>query len=159
MTTLVRSKMSHRVHVCTPTETLARAAQIMWDADVGWLPVLDAEDKLVGVVTDRDICMAALTRGIRLCDADVESVMSRKVVCAHEGDSLAELEQVMKISQLRRFPVVDDRGHPIGVITLSDLARAELELSGDDGDARTEGIAFALAVIAGPRHRALLAAE
>lgn len=158
MIALVSSRMVRKVHFCAPSDSLAQAAQIMWEKDIGWLPVLSSQGNLVGVITDRDICMAAYTRGIRLDEGDVAGVMSRKVVYAQEDDAILDIEHVMKISQLRRFPVVDHSGFPVGVITLSDLARAELD-AGGRSEAAAAGVALTLAVVAGPRHPTPLAAE
>lgn len=150
----VSSKMTRHVHSCAPEDSLARAAGVMWEKDCGWLPIIDAAGKLVGVITDRDICMAAMTQGIRLDEGRVDGVMARQVVCTKASDAVSDLEHVMKISQLRRFPVVDDDGHPVGVVTLTDLARAETEHGENGGNSAR--IAAALAWIGEPRHSTLL---
>jgi len=129
----------------------------MWEKDCGWLPVVDEDGVIVGVITDRDICMAALTRGTRLDDEFVETVMARQVVCVRQEHGIAEVEHLMKISQLRRFPVIDALGRPVGVVTVTDLARAETH-HGEPGASAMSGIASALATIAEPRHGTPLAA-
>lgn len=153
----IESRMHHQVYCSSPEHSLAQAAHVMWEKDCGWLPVIDQDGVIVGVITDRDICMAALTRGCRLDDERVETVMARQVVCVRPEHAIAEVEHLMKISQLRRFPVVDGAGKPIGVLTLSDLARAESH-HGERGAPGMSGIASALAVIAEPRHGTPLAA-
>jgi predicted transcriptional regulator len=145
------SKMNHEVYCCAPAHSLAQAAHVMWEKDCGWLPVVDGSGIVVGTITDRDICMAALTRGIRLDDERVDTVMARQVVSVREHHSIADVEQLMKVSQLRRFPVVDSQGQAIGVVTLTDLARAETH-HGERGANGISGIASALAVIAEPHH-------
>jgi CBS-domain-containing membrane protein len=115
--------MTRRVFSCRPGDTLATAAGLMWDHDVGCLPVLEDGGQVVGIITDRDICMAAFTRGTCLQDISISSVMSRNLhTCAPE-QSVAKAEEVMRLDRIRRTPVVDARGHLLGILSLADLAR------------------------------------
>src|SRR5262245_8153870 len=75
----VQRWMSRTVITCQPQDSLQRAAQLLWDYDLGALPVIDATHKLVGIITDRDLCMAAFTRGSPLATHTVESAMARTV--------------------------------------------------------------------------------
>ena len=118
------SLMSKNVRTCSPADTLNRAAQIMWEADCGFLAVVDQRRHVVGVITDRDLLMGAYTRGQPLTSLNVGSVMSRNVCICSPDDSLATAEMLMKERQVRRLPVVDGFGELVGVITLGDLARS-----------------------------------
>jgi len=93
----------------------------MWDHDCGCAPVVDTHGKLVGIVTDRDICMAAYTQGMPLADIRVERVMSARVISCGRGDELETAHQLMRTHEIHRIPVVDTRGRPIGILSLSDV--------------------------------------
>jgi CBS domain-containing protein len=108
---------------CASTETLAQAVTRMWDLDIGWLPVVD-EGRLVGVITDRDACIAACTRGKRMDDVTVGSAMSGETWSCGPHDTREEALALMREHRIRRLPVKDEQGRLAGVITLGDLARA-----------------------------------
>ncbi len=111
------------VVTCGPSDSLNRAAQLMWESDCGFLPVVDDGRRLVGVVTDRDVCMGAYTQGKPLWDIAVSSVMSRAVETCKAADEIAFVEKQMRDKKLRRVPVIDESGELLGVVTLGDLAR------------------------------------
>jgi CBS domain-containing protein len=118
-----RDLMTAHVAICAAQDTLARAAQVMWEADCGCLPVTDTSGGVVGMITDRDICMAAYTRGKLLDAVTVESVMCRDVAGCHPDDSISTIENTMRERQIRRVPVIE-RGRLVGIVTLGDLVRA-----------------------------------
>ena len=120
----VAQVMSKEVVTCRPGESLARAAQLMWDRDIGCVPVIDGAGHVVGIVTDRDACMAAYTRGQPLQAIPVDVAMARDVQACRPDDEIADVEKRMATAQIRRMPVIDDRGHPVGMLSLNDLARA-----------------------------------
>jgi CBS-domain-containing membrane protein len=95
---------------------------VMWEHDCGIVPVLDAEGKLVGVVTDRDICMAAFFHGARLSELPVREVMARDLHTLRPEASLHDALALMRRMQVRRVPVVDDAGALVGIFSLADLA-------------------------------------
>jgi CBS domain-containing protein len=116
--------MTRDVYACSPESTLAQAAQIMWDHDLGALPVTDDRNRLIGMITDRDICMAAYTRGQTLRDMIVGEAMSTKVVtCAQDATDL-DVARAMATRQIRRIPVVDADERVVGIVTVNDLALA-----------------------------------
>lgn len=112
---------------CAPYDTAAAAARIMWDRDCGSVPVVDEAGMPIGMITDRDICMAAYTRGTRLDEMAVDTVMSGDVRTCRARDSVAAAERLMARAQVRRLPVVDDKGRLIGIVALGDVARARGE--------------------------------
>jgi CBS domain-containing protein len=114
--------MTRDVAVCAASDSLNRAAQLMWEYDCGCVPVTDGENKIVGIVTDRDITMAAYTQGKPLTDISVGEIMSRDVVTCSAGEALASAESRMREIQVRRLPVVDASGRLLGVVSLNDLA-------------------------------------
>jgi len=119
----VAQLMSPGVQLCGPTDTLNRAAQIMWESDCGCVPIVDADGKAIGMLTDRDICMAAYTQGLPLAQIAVASAASRGVVAVGEQDSLDRAEHLMQKHQIRRLPVLDGEGRPVGILSMNDLAR------------------------------------
>jgi CBS domain-containing protein len=116
--------MTTDVATCAPSDTLARAVTVMWDRDVGCLPVLDEGGQVVGVITDRDAAIAACTRGLRMDDIRVDSVMSREVACCTPDDGADVALALMRSGLVRRLPVVGGDGRLAGLITLNDIARA-----------------------------------
>ena len=120
----VKDLMSHPLVTCPTRSTLDQAARLMWEFDCGIVPVINDEGRLDGVVTDRDICMAAYTQGLPLHAIPVTTAMARQVVAAHAQDSVASAEALMREYQVRRLPVLDAEGRPIGLLALNDLARA-----------------------------------
>ena len=115
--------MSAPAHAVGPKQNLQDAAQLMWDRDCGWLPVLDDGGTLVGVITDRDVCMAAYTRGRRLDEISVAGTMVTQVFDCKPDDAIADVAELMQRCAVRRVPVVDDEGKVVGVVSLSDLTR------------------------------------
>jgi CBS-domain-containing membrane protein len=113
--------MTRDVYTCTINDSLNAAARVMWDHDCGCAPVIDAHGKLAGIVTDRDISMAAYTQGVPLDAIPVERVMSARVISCGRGDDLETAHQLMRTHEIHRIPVVDTRGRPIGILSLSDV--------------------------------------
>ncbi|MCX5747409.1 MAG: CBS domain-containing protein [Proteobacteria bacterium] len=153
----VEHLMSSPATTCNANDTLETAAGLMWDHDCGALPVVREEDgKLTGMITDRDICMAGYTQGRPLGDLLVNSAMATHVVAVKPDQGIAELEQLMIKHQLRRLPVVDRDGKPIGMISLGDLAR-ESALPSTRMTNAMPSVARTLAAIATPRHEVVSA--
>lgn len=118
-----RDLMNRSVNSCSIDDSLHDAARVMWESDVGAVPVVDDTHRVVGMITDRDICMAAYTQGRSLKDSKVSSAMSRRLVSCKPSASLADVEQLMSEEQIRRVPVVDEFGMLQGIVTLADIAR------------------------------------
>lgn len=114
--------MSSPAVTCSVNDPLTVAAQRMWDHDCGALPITRPEDgKLVGMITDRDICMAAYTQGKNLEEILVNSVFTGHVISGKPDQSLTEIEELMAKHQIRRIPIVDAAHKPIGVVSLNDI--------------------------------------
>ena len=116
--------MTRDVRCCNTADMLARAAQLMWDHDIGALPVVDDGGRVIGMITDRDICMAAYTRGQPLAEMFVGDVMSTKVVTCVDTATDKEAARLMASGQIRRIPVVDANRNVVGIVSLNDLALA-----------------------------------
>ena len=119
----VRDVMSRDVEHCLPSANLSEAAMVMWRHDCGIVPIVDAERRVKGVITDRDICMAVATRHQRPEEVPVAHVISGQVLTVREDADLRAALDLMKRQQIRRLPVTDERGMLIGMLSLSDLIR------------------------------------
>jgi CBS domain-containing protein len=110
---------------CRVSGSLGDAARIMWEHDCGFVPVVDdnGSERLVGVVTDRDIAMAAYTQGKPIREIELSSAMSRHTHTCSAGDRIAIAEATMSAHKVRRLVAVEGE-RVVGVISLSDLARA-----------------------------------
>lgn len=109
---------------CIQSEApLADAARLMWDCDCGALPVLDGEAHVVGMITDRDICMATWSRDQPPSTLRVSEAMSRDISAAAPDDSIAYIEGLMRSKQIRRVPVVDESRRLIGILSFADIVR------------------------------------
>jgi CBS domain-containing protein len=118
----VKDVMTARPRAVTRETPVSKVAELMESEDVGAIPVVDG-DRLLGMITDRDIAMAAYTQGRMLRDMTVASAMSRDLQSARSSTPLDEVERVMRRHQIRRVPVVDEHGRPVGMISLNDMAR------------------------------------
>ncbi len=124
----VEQLMSRVVATCRPDDRLNAAARIMWERDCGVVPVTmpdgDAE-RVVGMLTDRDVCMAAYTQGRPLEELVVSSAMSRTVHACAPGDSLPAALERMAAARVRRLPVVDGAGRLVGLLSFADVAHED----------------------------------
>lgn len=146
----VQSLMHQDAITCRLDDSAGRAAQLMWDHDIGCVPVVDEQGMVAGIVTDRDLCMAAYTRGELLADIPVTIAMAREVQCCSAGDDLQAVEKIMSERQIRRMPVIDSDGRPIAVISINDIARASMT----DGINPRE-VAATIAAVSTPRERSV----
>jgi CBS domain-containing protein len=152
----VHDAMRTRVHVCTPEDTLARAAQLMWEKDLGCLPVVGPGRKAIAMLTDRDISMAAFMQWKHLAEASVESAMSKTLCTCSPDDDLAQAEEIMGRNQVRRLPVVDASGVLVGLLSLGDVARYVRQHSGrQQSSAAQQRLADTLAAICEPRFHSI----
>src|SRR5262249_37713901 len=107
-------------------DSLSTAAQIMWERDCGCVPVVELEEggaRVVGMITDRDVCMAAYTQGRPLVDIMVDSAMAREVRSCRSTDTLGTVMKVLEQNQVHRVPVLDQHDHLVGMLSLADVAR------------------------------------
>src|SRR5579883_3298413 len=112
------------VRSCRPHDGLATAADIMWHHDFGSVPVVDGEGRLVGVVTDRDVCIAVATRRRQAADLPVGEVMSGQAVSCQLEDPVREALRIMREARLRKLPVLDAEGRLKGIVSGKESVRA-----------------------------------
>ncbi len=120
----VEALMTKDVYTCRTIDTLDRATELMCEHDIGSLPVVDENGHVVGMITDRDICMATYRQDAPPRAISVELTMSAHPATCAAGDEVFVAEETMRRRQIHRLPVVDDAGHPVGILSLNDLARA-----------------------------------
>ena len=149
----VEKLMSRTVKTCSPEHTLDCAARNMWEGDCGVVPVVDPNGRVVGMITDRDICIAAYTQSKRLNEIPISSIGLKPVVSVRPNDSARTAETLMQKHQLRRLAVVGEGDRLVGVLSLSDLARGAGRYP---RDLPSDEIATTLAAI-GERRRAAAA--
>ncbi len=119
----VKDVMTTSVRTCFTSDSLATAAQLMWDHDCGCVPVLNEQGLVVGMLTDRDICMAAFFQGVPIGEIKVSAVMSRQLFDCTSDDDLSAAERIMRDKKVRRLPVLNKEGRLVGLLSLSDIAR------------------------------------
>ena len=119
----VRDVMSADVETIPVGSTLGTALEVMWRRDIGSVPVVDLRGHVVGIITDRDVALASYLRDEKPSHIRVSSSMSGNVATCGPDETLSAAEARMRQAQVRRLPVVDALGTPIGMLTLSDLVR------------------------------------
>ncbi len=118
--TSVNKVMTSDVTSMTPTDSIAAAARAMSELNVGVIPVCDA-GKLLGVVTDRDIVIRAVAKGLD-GQTPLSGIMSKQVQTASPEDDLDDVLERMADGQIRRMPVVNAEGGLVGIVSLGDIA-------------------------------------
>ena len=121
----VKDAMTSDVKTAAPSQSLTDVARLMKQEDVGSVPVVDGE-RLVGVVTDRDIVVRGIADGSDPHAIKAGDIASRDVVTVKPGDDLDDAMRLMAQHQVRRLPVVDD-GHLVGVVAQADVAQEAKE--------------------------------
>lgn len=119
----VSDVMTREVKSCPADADLNRAAQIMWEADCGVVPVVDVENRVVGVITDRDTCMAAYTKGLPLCSIRVAEAMANEVFTCSSQDGIEKALTMMQQNRVRRLPVVDGAMKLVAIFSMNDPRR------------------------------------
>jgi CBS domain-containing protein len=146
----VRGIMKESPATCAPSDSLRRAAEILWNTDCGMVPVVEGDARLVGVITDRDICMASYFRDQPPSAIDVGSTMSRSLHTAKPDDSIETVVHLMAEKQMRRVPIVENE-RLVGIVALADIARHVKTL---ESSSASRALAHTLAAISERRTEA-----
>ena len=117
----VREIMSTNAKVCTLTDNLSAAAGLMWGNDCGFLPVVAEGGKVVGLITDRDICMAATLNNKNLWDITVEDVISGEVFACNSEEDIHSALKTMQENKVLRLPVIAADGTLEGILSMNDV--------------------------------------
>jgi CBS domain-containing protein len=127
---IISEVMTREVRVASPDDTLQCAARVMEEEDFGSLPIAE-NDRLVGMLTDRDITIRAVARGLPPHESKVREVMSTEVRYVYEDESIRDVAQVMGDLHVRRLPVLSRDKRLVGIVSLGDLALAKPTSAGD----------------------------
>ena len=127
----VKEVMTAGAKACMPETSLAEAAALMWENDCGVLPVVNVEDKVVGMITDRDICFGATTKSRPPSEVSVGEVITGEVFACGPEDDIREALMTMRRARVRRLPVVGDGGRLRGIVSMNDVVlKAEEKAKG-----------------------------
>ena len=119
----VQDLMTKGVETCSRDANLAAAAMIMWRMDCGAVPVVN-DRRVVGMITDRDICVAVATKHRLAGDIAVSEVIGSEIHFVRPDDDVRIALETMRSARVRRLPVVDDARQVVGILSLSDVVRA-----------------------------------
>lgn len=126
----VRDIMTRDVVSCEKEATLATAARLMLVGHFGTLPVVDTQGRLAGIITDRDIAMAAATRNRSAGHIAVHEAMTPTVRRCFSDDEVEAALKQMAEARVRRLPVIDSAGHVAGIVSIDDIVRRALDRPG-----------------------------
>jgi CBS domain-containing protein len=143
----VRDIMTTAPETCGPKTNLASVAAHLWRADCGVLPVIDQDRELIGIISDRDICIALGTRDRFASEVVVDEVMSSSVHTCRVEDDVSVALGLMKEHRVRRLPVLDDQGKLVGILSMNDMV-----LSAGQGPGAVKSTAFLQALRAISTH-------
>ncbi|GJM04017.1 MAG: hypothetical protein DHS20C09_00080 [marine bacterium B5-7] len=123
--TILKSK-STEIHTITPETLISETCKILTENKIGSLIVLDPENKITGILSERDIVNGISTTGQPILNKPVKEFMTHDVIVSHPEDSLATLMTVMSSKHIRHLPVVDENNYLIGVISITDIVNARM---------------------------------
>jgi len=116
------------------TESLADAAKLMWENDCGVLPIIKDGRKVIGMITDRDICMALAMRDSKPSEISLEEVMTGQVFAVKPDDNIDEALETMQEHKIRRLPVINSEGELEGVLSMNDVVLKATDSKGKAKD-------------------------
>ncbi|EKD41580.1 MAG: CBS protein [uncultured bacterium] len=118
----IQNIMTRPVGFCQSDTNLAAVATMMCDKDCGIIPLVDSKQKLVSVITDRDICLAVASKHKKAEDMTAGEVKSGPVFTCKPDDDVKKALGIMREKKVRRLPVVDPKGKLVGIVSLNDFA-------------------------------------
>lgn len=122
---LIKDCMTKQVEVGNPSMSLTEVARKMNDGDFGILPIVE-NDRIVGMVTDRDIAVRGIAQGRDPNKLQVNDVMSKHVFYCYEDQSMEEVSQNLGKNQVRRLPVLNRQKRLVGILSIGDLAKSKI---------------------------------
>jgi CBS domain-containing protein len=119
----VKEVMHKSVQWCEPSTSVSAIANIMKAEDIGAVPIGE-NDRLIGMVTDRDIALRAVSKGGSLAKQTARDVMTEGIVYCMENENIEDAIHVMEDKQIRRLPVINDKKRMVGILSLGDISHA-----------------------------------
>lgn len=113
--------MTLDVGFCGLEDSLAKAAEIMWQKDCGIVPIVDAENRVVGMITDRDIAIAAATRNLKPSEIKSKEMIFREIAACEMNNNVKKVLKKMRRNRVKRLPVTSEKGELLGIISISDI--------------------------------------
>lgn len=123
----VREAMTPNPVTCLPTDSAQKVARTLCENNIGSVPVVADQQsrRLIGIITDRDLCCSVLANGLEAKTTTIEKFMSKNPAACREGENLDSCERLMQEHQVRRIPIVDVEGRVIGIVSQADVALKE----------------------------------
>jgi len=120
----IKEVMSPNPACCLPTDRAQQVAKLMCDRDVGAMPVVVDQQsrKLVGMITDRDLCCSLVAKGLDSKSTTIEKFISADPVACRDGENVEKCERAMQEHQIRRVPIADSEDRVIGIVSQADVA-------------------------------------
>ncbi|MEZ5345580.1 MAG: CBS domain-containing protein [Pyrinomonadaceae bacterium] len=125
----VEKIMTKNVGTCSTGENLGKAVFIMWQKDCGVVPVLDADEKVIGMITDRDVCIALTSRNQRASEVLVNDLTHGNLISCSPKDSVKSVLRTMAKHKIKRLPVTGKKGNLKGIISIADILRLKKKKS------------------------------
>ncbi|MEW6734715.1 MAG: CBS domain-containing protein [Acidobacteriota bacterium] len=146
---MVKAKdvMSKDVKICTPTTDLATVATAMWESGCGVLPVLGNDEEVVGMITDRDVCIAVAAKNRLATDIQVREVLCENLYYCAPDDDIQTVLEIMRSGKVYRLPVIDREAKLVGIISLDDIAHYVDELVAFEKNISYKDVAITLKAI------------
>jgi CBS domain-containing protein len=119
----VKEMMHKGVEWVSPDTSITAIAEMMQEGDIGAIPVGE-NDRLVGMVTDRDLAVRGLVKGTDISKLTAKDVMTKGVTWCRDSDSVTEAARLMETKHIRRLPVIDENKRMVGMLSLGDLSHA-----------------------------------
>jgi CBS domain-containing protein len=121
----VEEVMTKNPLTCSMDTTVVDVARRMAEQDIGFIPIVDGQGRAIGTVTDRDIVIRVVAKGLDPKTAKLRDFGGNEVAYVRAQDDVSRARELMEQRKVQRILVCDDQGKPVGVISLQDLARAE----------------------------------
>lgn len=118
---LIRELMALDPIICSPDTNLTQIARLMTDNDCGAIAICSGE-RVVGIVTDRDLVTRAVAQGADMETTQASNVMTRNLIVVHDEDRVERAVHLMESRHVRRLPVIDEEEHLVGMVSLTDMA-------------------------------------
>ena len=125
----IRDVMTTEVKTLTPDQSIREAAALMADIDSGAL-LVNEQDRLIGMITDRDIAIRAVAKGLD-CDTPIREVMSKTIRYCFDDESVQDVAQNMAENEMRRMPVLNREKRLVGVVSLGNIASCHSQKTSD----------------------------
>ena len=117
----VKKIMTAEAGFCFVEDSLSRAVEIMWQRDCGAVPIVDVEMQVAGMITDRDIAIAASFRNQKTSEISIGEVIGNRVFTCKENEDAEDVLKKMRRAKVKRIPVTDENGALVGIISIADL--------------------------------------